>query len=391
MVAIVVVVGLVVAAACSPQAAPATPPTTTVVDPLPQDPVGDDLVRLNQVQFLGSHNSYHLAPDPFIMWLLVTGARLFPQIAAGLGDPTELDYTHPPLTDQLAAGIRTFELDVWADPEGGRFANPKLPANFGYRDPLIPAGLEEPGFKVFHIVDVDYGTRCVSLRVCLEELRAWSDDHPGHLPIAINMELKDDPLPAPLIGTPVLRYDAGLLDALDEEIRAVLGDRLLTPDDVRGDAADLRTAITTEGWPTVAESRGRFLFFMDNQDLRPLYLEGHPSLEGRVMFTSWGEDEPDGAIIQVNDPGDGARIRGLVEAGYLVRTRADAGLVEARANDPSRRDTALASGAQIIHSDFPPNQPAPNGYVVTFGTRVAARCSPVLAAGCTPLAVVEPT
>ena len=46
--------------------------------------------------------------------------------------------------------------------------------------------------------------------------------------------------------------------------------------------ADLHTAVTTTGWPTLAQSRGKFLFFLDNEDLRDAYLAGHPSLEGRV-------------------------------------------------------------------------------------------------------------
>ena len=149
---------------------------------------------------------------------------------------------------------------------------------------------------------------------------------------------------------------------MDAEIRDVLGDRLLTPDDVRGGAADLRSAIEDDGWPTLAESRGRFLFFMDNADKRTPYLDGHPSLEGRVMFTSSGEGQPDGAVLKRNDPGDGSAIRDLVEQGYLVRTRADADVVSP---DPLQRDVALASGAQIVHSDFPAGQSQlGTGYVV---------------------------
>jgi electron transfer flavoprotein alpha subunit len=41
---------------------------------------------------------------------------------------------------------------------------------------------------------------------------------------------------------------------------------------------------------------------MDNADKRALYLDGHPSLAGRVMFTSSGEGQPDGAIVKENDP-----------------------------------------------------------------------------------------
>ncbi len=108
------------------------------------------------------------------------------------------------------------------------------------------------------------------------------------------------------------------------------------------------------------------------------------------MFTSSGEGQPDGAVLKENDPGDGTRIRDLVEQGYLVRTRADADVVSP---DPAVRDVALACGAQIVHSDFPAGQSAlGSGYVVSFGTRVQARCNPVLTtpATCAPAVAVEP-
>ncbi len=259
---------------------------------------------------------------------------------------------------------------------------------------MVPAGLNEPGFKVLHIADVDWRTRCVALTDCLGEIREWSDAHPGHLPLIINLELKGDGLPEPLVGAPVLPFDGPLLDSVDSVLRDSLGGRLLTPDDVRGGAVDLHTAITTTGWPTLAQSRGKVLFFMDNENLRDTYLTGHPSLEGRVMFTSSGEGQPDGAILKVNDPGDGTRIADLVSQGYIVRTRADAELVEGWAGDHTRADTALGSGAQVVSTDFPVGETyEPTGYLVAFAAMAAqGRCNPVntTPADCELAAVVEP-
>jgi hypothetical protein len=355
----------------------------------PTEPAGDDTVRLNELQFIGSHNSYKAAIDmPILNWLTF-GAAAVPQIADALGDPAQLNYAHAPLPVQLDRGLRTFELDIFADPQGGTFSRPLLNRLLNLGLPR-PTGVDGPGMKVLHIQDIDYRSTCPTLIACLEQLRTWSDATPGHLPVVINLEMKDDPLPAPFDGTTLTPFDATQLAAVDAEIRSVLGDRLITPDDVRGDAVDLRTAITTTGWPTVADSRGRFLFFMDNADLRSTYLDGHPSLAGRVMFTSSGEGQPDGAVVKENDPGDGSRLRALVEAGYLVRTRSDADVVSP---DPAVRDVALASGAQIVHSDFPAGaSQVGSGYVVSFGTRVSARCNPVLTtpASCTPAAAVEP-
>jgi hypothetical protein len=354
----------------------------------PSVPAGDETVRLNQLQFIGSHNSYHVAPEAPILNLLTFLSNAVPDIASALGDPALLNYTHAPLATQLQRGTRSFELDIAADPLGGKFANPLIRGLLN-SEVAPPTGVDQPGMKVVHIQDIDFQSNCPTLIGCLSQMKVWSDAHPDHLPIIINLELKEDQLPAPFDVTQILPFDATQLDAVDTEIRSVLGDRLITPDDVRGDAADLRTAVTTDGWPTVAESRGRFLFFIDNAGKRELYLEGHPSLEGRVMFTSSGEGQPDGAVIKENEPGDGTRLTQLVQQGYLVRTRADE---EVTHPDPAVRDIALASGAQIVHTDFPQGEAATgSGYVVTFGTKVAARCNPVntTPATCSTSAAVE--
>ena len=389
------VMGMVAALVMVGAAACATPPPNSGGGGLgtgegePTAPAGDDLVRLNELQFIGTHNSYKSAPDTAIYNWLTLGASAVPQIAGALGDPAQLNYARAALPVQLQRGVRSFELDIFADPQGGAFSRPLLNSLLNLGLPR-PVGVDAPGMKVLHVQDIDYRSTCPTLVACLGQLKAWSDATPGHLPVVINIELKDDALPAPFDGTQLTPFDATQLDAVDAEIRSVLGDRLITPDDVRGGAADLRTAVTTTGWPTVADSRGRFLFFMDNANKRDLYLDGHPSLAGRVMFTSSGEGQPDGAVVKENEPGDGTRLRQLVDAGYLVRTRADADVVSPSA---ATRDVALASGAQIVHTDFPPGESkVGSGYVVSFGTRVSARCNPVLttAATCLPAVAVEP-
>jgi hypothetical protein len=55
----------------------------------------------------------------------------------------------------------------------------------------------------------------------------------------------------------------------------------------------------------------------------------------------------------MNDPiKDQERIKTLVKAGYLVRTRADADTKEAREGDYARFEAALSSGAQFISTDY---------------------------------------
>ena len=378
---VVLAVCAVLLGACSTAPGGGTGPVEPAV------PSGDDTIGLNQLQYLGSHNSYKQAPTLGLLAALGLGAALAPALAGSGLDPAQLNYGHRPLTQQLQSGIRTFELDIFADPTGNRFGAPLAAQLLGQ---AYPSGVDQPGMKVLHIQEIDYLSTCPTLVGCLGELKAWSDAHPGHLPIIINLELKQDPLPAPFDVTPIQAFDATQLDAVDAEITSVVGDRLITPDDVRGSAPDLATAVTTTGWPSVADSRGRFLFFIDNAGtVRTDYLAGHPSLAGRAMFTSSGFGEPDAAVLKVNAPGDGSAIAALVQQGFLVRTRADADVVSPGAD----RDAALASGGQVVHSDFPNGEPQfGTGYTVAFPTRVQARCNPVntTPATCTAAAAVEP-
>jgi hypothetical protein len=302
-----------------------------------------------------------------------------PDITKDLGDPKSLQYTHLPLGEQLDAGLRTFELDIAADPTGGTFAKPKGPAVLGVSDPILPTDMDAPGIKVFHIVDIDQISTCQTLVICLKAVRDWSDANKDHTPIVIQLELKNDGLPKPFDLTPVTAFGAQQLDEMDSEIRRVFDeDRIITPDLVRGDAKDLRTKVTTDGWPKLDDVRGKVMFYLDNSGASSdAYRADHPSLEGRVAFTSDRDDLPASAVLVKNDATDPS-IPELVREGFIVRTRADADLVEAAADDTSVRDAAFASGAQLIHSDYPQGEPrADNGYVVTFGTPVAVRCDPV--------------
>ncbi len=363
-------------AGCSDDTATDAPTSTT------EAATNAAALRLNEVQLLGTHNSYHVAPEPRLLAKLTELAASIPDVAENLGDPASLDYTHLPLDEQLDAGLRTFELDVTADPVGGTFAQPKGPEVLGVPDPVMPTDMDEPGIKVFHIVDIDQISTCHTLVICLDTIKAWSDEHTDHEPIVVQIELKNDGLPEPFNLTPVVPFGAEELDRLDAEIRSVFREeQLITPDFVRGDADDLRTAVTTDGWPLLDEVRGRVMFYLDNSGpSSDAYREGRPSLEGRVAFTTDRDDLPSSAVLVKNDATDPS-IPDLVREGFIVRTRADADLVEPAANDTSTRDAAFASGAQLIHSDHPQGHERDNGYVVTFGTDVGIRCNPVTFTG----------
>ncbi len=338
-------------------------------------------LRLNQLQYIGSHNSYHagLAPSEAALWKRTDPATF-----------AEIDYAHPALSRQLDDGVRQLELDIYSDPEGGRYAHPSiveqvrkagLPADPPFADPSM---MQRPGFKVMHIQDLDQRSNCQPFTACLAEIHAWSKAHPRHLPIFILVETKRAEAPAPYSTVPAAPFDSKAFDALDAEIRSVFArNEYISPDDVRGRFATLNQAIRKQGWPTLESARGKVIFLLDQRWAGPIYLQGHPSLRGRVLFTNAAPGTDDAAFTELND-GDAASIGKLVKQGYLVRTRTDADLKEPAHNDTTRRDAMLASGAQILSTDFPDGEPAASGYVVSFPDHLRARCNPLFAqAHCT--------
>ena len=329
-------------------------------------------MRLNHVQVVGTHNSYHRRLPPKLFDVLMSfDARL----------AASVDYEHLPLGEQLDAGVRSLELDVFADRNGGRYASRAANPLGGLPKETGEAELAAPGFKVLHIPEVDFASSCLSLRTCLERISSWSRAHPRHLPLIVLVEAKDTGVPDVVnLGFAVPEpIGPAELDGLDAELRAVFDEQdLVTPDDVRRDAATLREAVTTTGWPTLAASRGKVLFTLINDDAkRTAYVEGHPSLRGRVMFTLSGVDAPESAVVSRPDPvGQAAEIEALTRQGFIVRTRADADTVEARAGDVARRDAAVGGAATLVSTDYPaPDPKFGKGYVVDPRTR----CNPVTA------------
>src|SRR6185437_9755563 len=110
----------------------------------------DKLVRLNQVQVIGSHNSYNLGFAPSEE-----------KFARGRNAKTyeSLEYHHASLTAQLNGGVRQHEM-------------------------------EKPGFKVIHIPDLNQRSSCLLFTDCLREIRTWSKAHPEHVPLFLLIENK---------------------------------------------------------------------------------------------------------------------------------------------------------------------------------------------------------
>ncbi|MFN8310533.1 MAG: Ca2+-dependent phosphoinositide-specific phospholipase C [Chitinophagales bacterium] len=326
-------------------------PTQAIINPQ------DDSLQLNQIQILASHNSYHRHTDSAVYAALQNlKSSLPPQY-----DPDGLDYEHLPFDQQMTDyGIRGLEIDIYNDPQGGVFYRRKMNELIG-TDPVSHIySLLLPGFKVLHIKDVDYNSHYNTFREALWAVRNWSEANPNHVPLFINIESKQDgPAQnaqlAALGFQPAPVYNAAAADELDREIKSVFGeqlDKVITPDKVRNGASTLNEVAVQHRWPKLGDCRGKVVFIMQGNAV-PFYLAGHPSLQGRAMFTYADPGDPEAAFVIMNDPtGDFDTIQSLVRRGYIVRTRADADTEQARTGDYTDANNAYNSGAQIVSTDY---------------------------------------
>ncbi|MBN9385155.1 MAG: phosphatidylinositol-specific phospholipase C1-like protein [Chitinophagaceae bacterium] len=343
------------------------------VAPLAGKDLPEDL-PINKIQVIGSHNSYKKAIDPVLF-------KLFQQRDSV--NANKIDYAHVPLAEQLDMGLLNLEIDIYADEKGGRYAHPKGLEWAKGQAPYDPDGvMQQPGFKILHIPDLDFRSDALTLERCLAGLRSWSAQHPDHYPVFITLEAKDEishkALTEPEPFTPVL------FDELDKVLVEGLGkERLITPDMVRGQYPTLESAVLSGNWPALKAARGRFLFILDDHDQkRDMYIAGHPSLKGRILFVNADPGTPEAATMIRNTP-IVPEIRTLVEKGYIVRTRADADTKEARMNDKTDFIAACNSGAQIITTDYYRKSTSfKSDYVVSFeGGNKYLRLNPVLGRG----------
>jgi hypothetical protein len=298
----------------------------------------DDQLRLGDLQVKGTHNSYHLVPDPLLT--------------------AEWGYSHAPLAEQAAfQGVRQFELDVHPDAETGELA-------------------------VFHAPIVDAESTCAWLGACLFELRLWSDRNPWALPLVVLVEPK----------TEFAEEGALDLDLLeDSALSAWPRERILSPDDVQGGAESLGAAVADVGWPTLGEARQKLiLVLLDRGALREEYSAGGTSLAGRLMFTDGAPGEALGAFALLDDPvGDAAAVAAAVDAGLLVRTRADAGGPPS-AGEEGEAQAALDSGAHFLSTDYPAPVDGQDYWFAVEGG-APARCNPRTApAACTAEDLEQP-
>lgn len=328
-----------------------------IVKPLPTISDGDvqgDL-KINQLQYLSSHNCYRIKTDEDILNFIFNFAHLLPAEY----NPIELDYTHIPIKDQLTIyGVRHLEIDIYLDPNGGKFYNRKGNV-FGDRPEA--SGIQEllePGIKILHIADIDFNTHHYSFKNALQNLKDWSQTYPEHLPIYIQLELSTKGLNVELpnvgFAEPEAWDNLQKLLSIEEEILNVFSrDELIIPDDIRGNFSTLNEAVLNSNWPTIDEARGKFVFVFNEKSINSIYTANAPSLENRLIFTEANPGDDHAAFLIYNDVmADFNLINQYSAEGYMIRTRVDGGTYEARNNDYSKWIQALQSGAHFLSTDY---------------------------------------
>jgi len=289
----------------------------------------DQILALNHLQAKGTHNSYHLKPD-----------------SSGVAD---WNYGHAPLNVQLGEyGVRQFELDI-----------------------LWQAG--DDYFDVMHVPFLDANTTCSPLTDCLGIIKDWSDQQPDHHPLFIMIEPKDE-------------FDEQVIEeyfsSLENKILSIWPlERLILPADVQGAYPTLRQAVLDKNWPLLADVRGKAMFILlDSEGFRDYYTYSDSHLDDRIIFARASQTTAGYAAIMFKDDpvSQQESIRQAVADGFMIRTRADSGSIEAVANDTTRLEAALSSGAHFISTDYPALTEEYE-YWVEIPQGNPSRCNPVSA------------
>jgi len=74
-----------------------------------------------------------------------------------LSNSQDYYYSHASLDNQLQyQSVRNMELDIWADPEGGKYDNPLI-RRLAYLPPPDDPAMTVSGTKILHVSDTDDG------------------------------------------------------------------------------------------------------------------------------------------------------------------------------------------------------------------------------------------
>lgn len=309
-------------------------------------------IPLHKIQVIGSHNSYKKVIDEKLYEILVEKDK----------SVMTLYYEHPSIETQLNLGLRNLEIDIWKDDKGGKYSNPSGVLITG-KPYEWSTDMLEPGYKIIHMPNVDYETHQPSFKKQLQELKQWSLNNPGHETVFITLELKSDTQDNSTKFT--IENIKEINQLLATEITAK---HLIMPKELKRENNFIL-------WPSIDESRGKFVWIIDNTDYR-LELFDQLRIEESIVFLNVPFSHPKAGCMILNNPYD-IQIPEYAEKGVIIRTRADDSTKQARNNDYSTFEQAKKSKAQIITTDYYiPSKLFPSTYKVIFDNDTYVRVLP---------------
>lgn len=309
-------------------------------------------VPLSKIQVIGSHNSYKKAIDK----------QLYDHLLQQDPSVMTLYYEHPSIETQLDLGLRNLEIDIWKDTQGSKYANPQ-----GQQIASKPfewsKEMAEPGYKVFHMPDVDYETHQPIFVKQLKSLKQWSKENPNHETVFITLELKQED------KDDSSKYSLSDIKHINDIIaKELTSEHLITPKELKRTAKNIQ-------WPSIDQSRGKFVWIIDNTDYR-LDLFDSIDIEDLAVFLNVPYEHAKSGCMILNNPYD-TNIPLYVDKGVIIRTRADDSTKQARNNDYSTFEQAKKSKAQIITTDYYiPSKLFPSTYKVIFDNDTYVRVQP---------------
>ena len=338
-----------------------------------QESLNLDSLRLNDIRIIASHNSYKKLPHQKVLKFL----SRFQNKLGEQNNPQYIDYGHASFIKQFSDyNVRGVELDVNYDPKGGHYKRRRVNLFiFGQKQRINTASMKAPGFKLLHISDVDFETNYYTLIDGLKDIKKWSDSHPDHIPIFINIEAKgshpaDQSKTLRFLGfKKCIPFDSVAYSLLEDEILSVFDpEDIFTPLNFKGPFESIHDKINKEGWPYLSECLGKVIFILEGNNQKI-----YKNFQYPLMFYYGEEHDSNTAFLLRNNPlGNEKEISNSTNR-FIVRTRSDAGTIESRNNDFTRLKSALKSNAQIISTDYYRPDIRWSNYRVEFSSALSTR------------------
>ncbi|MDD4315610.1 MAG: Ca2+-dependent phosphoinositide-specific phospholipase C [Clostridia bacterium] len=300
-----------------------------------------DGTKYNRLQYIASHNSYKLPLSAF-------SEAAFDVFGAFAGmEKAQFEYNMPTITEQLNNGIRFMELDV----------------NYMKRK-------GEWQIICCHNPILDNRSTAIDFGIALEEISLWSRANPGHLPLTVFVEPKSDFLffnTQKEFGIEGLQEVGGMLNS-------AFGNNLYTPSDMLGEYDNFKQLTDADGWPEVKDMLGKVLFVLF-PEYNLEYMNLDPSMRTQPMFMCvWyhsyeqnlGTFAVNTPYIMTNSPdtvykGQNA-LQYFLDKNCFVRTRLD--FYPEQSADTTL--AGIASGAQLLTTDYPKGSDNKEGYYTAF-------------------------